>query len=78
MVSTLRGKATNIGSRGSRAQSIPGFRGTEFANIDSIVDNDPLLTAAPKHKTEKLKHSWRGDSDTAPDQSRDADYGSIA
>jgi hypothetical protein len=28
MVSTLRGKATNIASRGSRAQSIPGFKGT--------------------------------------------------
>jgi hypothetical protein len=25
MISTLRGKATNITSRGSRAQSIPGF-----------------------------------------------------
>jgi hypothetical protein len=25
MVSTLRGKATNIASRGSRAQSIPSF-----------------------------------------------------
>jgi hypothetical protein len=28
MVSTLRGKATNIASRGSRAQSIPGFMRT--------------------------------------------------
>jgi hypothetical protein len=28
MVSTLRGKATNIASRGSRAQSIPGLRST--------------------------------------------------
>jgi hypothetical protein len=26
MVSTLRGKATNIASRGNRTQSIPGFR----------------------------------------------------
>jgi hypothetical protein len=26
MVSNLRGKATNIASRGTRAQSIPGFR----------------------------------------------------
>jgi hypothetical protein len=27
MVSTLRGKTTNIASRGSRAQSIPGLKG---------------------------------------------------
>jgi hypothetical protein len=27
MESTLRGKATNTASRGSRVQSIPGFRG---------------------------------------------------
>jgi hypothetical protein len=32
MVSTLRGKATNIASRGSRAQSIPGLTVSDIAN----------------------------------------------
>jgi hypothetical protein len=30
LVSTLRGKATNISSRGSRAQLVPGFKVTDF------------------------------------------------
>jgi hypothetical protein len=38
MVSTLRGKSTNIASRGSHAQSIRGFNRHQFASYASYVD----------------------------------------
>jgi hypothetical protein len=46
MVSTLRGKATNIASRGSRAQSIPGFRVYAYIHFALVILQRPITVAA--------------------------------
>jgi hypothetical protein len=43
MVSTLQGKTTNIASRGSRAQSIPGFTRTVSAPYSLMSLHTPLM-----------------------------------
>jgi hypothetical protein len=51
MVSTLRGKATSIASRGSRAQSIPGFN-TRKSYSERMKVRDFTLNIGKKNTRE--------------------------